>query len=236
MDVRDYGQIMGWTALGEAVFASCVIPATLMVVIEIGLLISNPGGMAGAAKDWKDVATQVESLKNELDTLANGVPPEKWQGQDRQSFGAALTKYKAELTKAHDFHGYVGDMLDIVSWVFFALAAAALTFATILAVNAALILLAGGSIIGILGIPFLEAEANTVATWITTMISTMSLSTKVLIGAVMAIIAAGSLSSMPLQKKLMNPNGNGPVMFQQATLTMGTPALPANLTTPAPTP
>lgn len=236
MDVRDSGVWLGGLALGGALFAACVIPVTLTVVIEIGLLISNPGGMAGAAKDWRDVATQVESLKNELETLANGVPPEKWQGQDRQAFGAALTKYKEELTKAHDFHGYVGDMLDIVSWVFFALAVAAFTFAAILVGQAVAIIAAAGTVVGIVGVPFLEAEANAVAGWIATMISTMSLSTKVLIGAVMAIIAAGSLSSMPLQQKLMNPNGNGPVMFQQATLTMGTPALPANLTTPAPTP
>jgi hypothetical protein len=228
MDVRDTGLSLGYAALAEATFAACIIPGMWMVVLEIGILVSNPGAMAGAASEWKGVATQVEALKKEMEDLAKGVPPDQWQAHDRSAFDDALLKYKDELTKAHEYHGSVGDMLDIVSWAFFALTAAAFVISTIMAANAAVIVGAGATVVGLLAVPALEAEANALAAMCATIISTMQGSVRLLLGGVMSALFLGQVTGTTQQ--LTTPESP---MFKQATLTMGTPNIPTLGTTPA---
>jgi uncharacterized protein YeaO (DUF488 family) len=228
MDARDTGVSLGYAALAEAFFAACVIPGMWLVVLEIGILVSNPGAMAGAASEWKGVATQVEALKKEMEDLANGVPPDQWQAHDRSAFDDTRLKYNAELTKAHEYHAGVGDMLDIVSWAFYALVAAAFVISTIMAANAAVILGAGATIVGLLAVPALEAEANVLAGVCGTIISTMQGSVRLLLGGVMTALFLGEVTGTT--KQLITPESP---MFKQATLTLSPPNLPTLGTTPA---
>jgi hypothetical protein len=224
MDARDTGDVMGWTALGLAAFASCLIPGTLMLVIEIGLLVSNTGGQASAGKDWKQVATQIETLKNEMGGLVQSVPADRWQGHDRRAFEDAVDRYRTELTKAHEFHGYVGEALDIVSWVLFGLAALALVVATIMFVEACMIIALASSIVGALAIPSFEAGANAEAGAFGMMLSIAQGSVRVMLGVVLGILTAGSMANLP-QQQLTKATGGTPT-FKQVTLDYRAPQIP----------
>ena len=220
MDIRDTGQYIGYTAAATALVAAFTVPANLLVVAEIGVMISNPGEMAGAARDWKSVAAKVEGLKTELEGLANGVSPEQWQGKDRDAFDHAVQKYKAELTKAHDYHGSVGDMLDTVSWVFFGMAVFALALAVITLAQALAIDAAAGSIIGLPVAAALEAEANGFSAWVAAILSTTAGRVLAMLAIVELILSSGTMTG----KQQMT--GGNPPTFQQATLTFGNTQIP----------
>lgn len=215
MSVVGSGQMLCIAALAEATWAATVIPAAWPLVVEIGLLYSDPGQMEQAAHQWKDAAAKLETLKNDVDQLAKGVPPEKWTGKDRGAFHHAVDEYKAELTKVHDFHGGIGDMLQTAAYVYFAAAVLAFTLASMLAVQAVAIVAASWTVVGAAAI---EAAANAMAGVFDTITTAATLSIKVLIGAIVGLLAAGGVVYTMAKGKGANPTGQGPVSFKKATL------------------
>jgi hypothetical protein len=215
MSVVQSGQALCIAAIAEATFASCVIPAAIPLAIEIGLLYSDPGQMEDASGQWKEVAKNLQGVSGKLDDLAKSVPSDKWSSNDRTAFDNAVAAYKTELAKVHDFHGSMGDMLDIASKVFFAAAVLALTLATMLAIQAVAILAASWTIVGAAAI---EAVANTLAGAFDGIITACTLGVKGLMAAMVGIVVAGGVVQAVVQNKAGNPNGSGPVAFQKATL------------------
>lgn len=229
MSAVSSGQYLLDIALAEMTFACFEIPAAIPTLITTGLLYSNPGAMEQAGHHWKDVAGKMEAMKNDLDQLVKGVPPEKWTAKDREAFNTAVDTYKAELTKVHDFHGSVGDALKIASEVFFAFAVLALAVGTALAAQA---LFVSAAWCTLFGGPPAEAEANIFATALDAIVTASTFSIKAMLITLGVIVGAEVYIYSQAKGMAANPNGGGPVMFKKATLgpmgmPSGAPSLPA---------
>ncbi|GAA4625921.1 hypothetical protein GCM10023196_032040 [Actinoallomurus vinaceus] len=228
MSMLEAGKWMCMAAIAETMYAACVIPGAYPAVVEMGLAYSDPGQMDNAGTDWKTTASQLQQVGTKLEELAKGVPLDKWQEGGREAFDAALIKYKGELAKVNQFTDDVGGMLKIAGYAFFAFAVLAFAIGTLLAVWATSILATAWTIVGGAA---LEAAGNAVAGVCDTILSASCVSLKTALISIAGIIGAGMGVYMYSQHKAMDPTGQGPVNFQQATLMPTSPNVQMPTTT-----
>jgi hypothetical protein len=207
---------------------SVVNPRGWPIFLLAGASVSNPGEMDKAAREWKSVAADFDGLANELTTLANSVPEDKWTAEDRKAFEAGVAAFKTELKKSGETHNGVGDSMDGLAALYYAFAVIVCAVGSILAALMAVVLAAMATGIGA---GPAQAAASTIAAGLQKVVELAQRKKLLALGVAGALFYAVQMwnqgKQTDLQQKGMNSTGGGSPMFTQATLTLGNPGLPA---------
>ncbi|MBG0815338.1 WXG100 family type VII secretion target [Planomonospora sp. ID82291] len=130
---------MYYAAVALAVIAAGVLrrPLAYSVVATLGLLVSDPGAMSTAAKEWDQA--DLDGLKREITALKERLKKDgKWEGEAFKAFDEAVMKFNEELGNAQNLRRGMSDALEQTALVYHVGAIIAMSVAVILQSLAAL--------------------------------------------------------------------------------------------------
>ncbi|WP_449066129.1 WXG100 family type VII secretion target [Planomonospora algeriensis] len=115
-------------------------PMAFSVVATLGLMVSDPGAMSAAAREWEKA--DLDGLKTEIGRLRETLKKDgKWEGEAFAAFDAAVQKFNEELGNAQNLRKGMGDTLDQTALVYHVGAIIALSIGTIMMTLAGLSIL-----------------------------------------------------------------------------------------------
>ncbi|GGK50549.1 hypothetical protein Ppa06_09060 [Planomonospora parontospora subsp. parontospora] len=126
-------------AVALATIAAGVLrrPMAFSIVATLGLMVSDPGAMNAAAKEWDKA--DLDQLKREITELKETLRKDgKWEGEAFAAFDAAVLKFNDELGNAQNLRKGMGDALDQTALVYHVGAIIAMSVAVIMQALAAL--------------------------------------------------------------------------------------------------
>lgn len=216
MDARDMAIPMFGLAIIESFTASQLYPGALYLAATAGVLLADAGQMGRSADDWKTSAKKLEAARKDLADRCSNFPTDKWNGPGRNGFNDKAQLNDIDLGQVCEYHGSVGDAMEIISWLYFALAVVILALATMVFLAFLAELAVSWTFFGAAA---LEAVGNALAGIADSIAGESAITMKVAIGAAAAILVGGGYIYTKAQGKIANPNGSGPITFQQAQLT-----------------
>jgi uncharacterized membrane protein len=156
----------------EATITAVVIPAVWPIVAICYEGQSDPGQIWKAADGWRETIAELEKAQSKIEELSNRVGEDQWKGDDRTAFEGKMHDYVNQVDFAIVMawavaiaHYIIAVMITIFIMLMFVIS-------SILAIFAAAICIAAGTIVGAPAALEVEAEATAFAEGCLTVLET----------------------------------------------------------------
>jgi hypothetical protein len=147
----------------EATITAVVIPAVWPIVAICYEGQSDPGQIWQAADGWRDTIDELEKAQAKIEELSRRVPEDLWKGDDRTAFEGKMHDYVNQIDFAIVMAWAVAISLYVLAVMITIFIILMFTITGILAIMAAAICIAAGTIVGAPAALEMEAEANAFA-------------------------------------------------------------------------
>lgn len=147
----------------EATCTAVVIPAVWPIVAICYEGQSDPGQIWKAADGWHETIDELEKAKAKLEELSRRVPEDHWKGDDRSAFDAKMHEYSNQIDFAIMMAWAVAIALYVIAIMITIFIMLMFVITSILAILAAAICIAAGTIVGAPAALEMEAEATAFA-------------------------------------------------------------------------
>jgi putative Mn2+ efflux pump MntP len=144
----------------EATVAAVVIPAVWPIVAICYEGQSDPGQIWKAADGWRETIDELEKAQAKIEELSRRVPEDLWKGDDRTAFEGKMHDYVNQIDFAIVMAWAVAISLYVLAVMITAFIILMFVITGILAIFAAAICLAAGTIVGAPAALEMEVEAN----------------------------------------------------------------------------
>jgi uncharacterized membrane protein len=158
----------------EATVAAVVIPAAWPIVAICYEGQSDPGQIWKAADGWRETIEELEKAQSKIEELSRRVGEDRWQGDDRTAFEGRMHDYVNQIDFAIVMAWAVAIALYVLAVMITIFIMLMFVIASLLALMAAAICLAAGTIVGAPAALEMEAEVTAFAEGCLTVLETSS--------------------------------------------------------------
>jgi ABC-type multidrug transport system fused ATPase/permease subunit len=147
----------------EATAAALVIPAVWPIVAIVYEAQSDPGQIWKAADGWREMRDELHKAQQKIEELSRRVGEDKWAGDDRTAFEQRMHDYVNQIDFAMALAWTVEAILYLLAVLITAFIILFFVITTLLAIFAAAICIAAGTVVGAPEAAGMESEATAFA-------------------------------------------------------------------------